>query len=120
MFHGTTALTNLSLLILTTIHAGDFPDVVGDKAIGRQTLPIAYPHFARITLAGLVAAWSLYSPLVSKTRLDYLPIVGLLVAYRFAAFTGPKEDKTSVKAYNVSSTTNRFLYLILVLVFLFI
>lgn len=46
-------------VIMTTIHAQDFPDVAGDKIRGRKTIPLVFnENWARGTLAGLIIFWS--------------------------------------------------------------
>ncbi|POS80966.1 UbiA prenyltransferase [Diaporthe helianthi] len=46
-------------VVMTTIHAQDFPDVAGDKARGRKTIPLVFNEvLARATLAFLVLFWS--------------------------------------------------------------
>jgi hypothetical protein len=61
-----------------------------------------YPRFSRATLAAVIGAWSLYSCFQAESVLDYFPVAGLYIAYRFAKYDGPSEDKKSAKAYNVS------------------
>ncbi len=51
-------------IITTTVHAQDFPDVKGDREIGRQTVPLLYGEWpARASLAIGVMAWSIASPI---------------------------------------------------------
>ncbi|KAF6811054.1 UbiA prenyltransferase [Colletotrichum sojae] len=50
-------------LIITTIHGQDLPDVIGDAARGRRTIPLVYgDKVARWSLAAGVAAWSVAVP----------------------------------------------------------
>ncbi|KAI0629571.1 UbiA prenyltransferase family-domain-containing protein [Trametes polyzona] len=46
-------------IFATTIHTQDFKDVEGDRAIGRQTIPIVFPSAARYTVLFPLLAWSL-------------------------------------------------------------
>lgn len=47
-------------VIMTTIHAQDFPDVAGDKIRGRKTIPLVFNEdWARGTLAALIIFWSM-------------------------------------------------------------
>ncbi|KAI0601474.1 UbiA prenyltransferase family-domain-containing protein [Biscogniauxia sp. FL1348] len=47
-------------VVATTIFAQDFPDMAGDRARGRRTVPLVYPETAaRVALALLVLSWSL-------------------------------------------------------------
>ncbi|KAI1455086.1 UbiA prenyltransferase family-domain-containing protein [Annulohypoxylon moriforme] len=62
-----TALRNwyvlMAAVIMTTIHAQDFPDIVGDKARDRKTMPLLYGEtFSRWSMAFFVTFWSIVSP----------------------------------------------------------
>ncbi|CAL1711928.1 unnamed protein product [Somion occarium] len=46
-------------IFATTIHTQDFKDVVGDAAVGRRTLPITQPEFARFTVPVVLTLWSI-------------------------------------------------------------
>ncbi|KAI1097432.1 UbiA prenyltransferase family-domain-containing protein [Jackrogersella minutella] len=53
----------MAVVITTTIHAQDFPDVVGDKARGRRTLPLIYGEsLSRWSMAVFVTFWSFACP----------------------------------------------------------
>ncbi|KZT50864.1 hypothetical protein CALCODRAFT_477911 [Calocera cornea HHB12733] len=48
-----------SLLVIgSTAHVGDFPDVKGDAEDGRLTIPIAFPYSSRIFTPLLILFWS--------------------------------------------------------------
>lgn len=50
-------------VIFTTVHAQDFPDIEGDAARGRATMPLLYGQTAsRISLAVGVLVWSVVCP----------------------------------------------------------
>ncbi|KAK1968292.1 UbiA prenyltransferase [Colletotrichum sublineola] len=50
--------------IATTIQALDFPDMEGDRARGRKTVPLLYgENIARGGLAGMVLLWSVVCPI---------------------------------------------------------
>ncbi|OPB45267.1 UbiA prenyltransferase [Trichoderma guizhouense] len=50
-------------IIMTTVHAQDLPDIEGDMARGRQTVPLLYGEAAaRISLAAMVSFWSVACP----------------------------------------------------------
>ena len=53
------AIIGSAVVIFTTIHAQDFPDDEGDKLLGRKTLTLAYPEFARIAMPFMLIFWSL-------------------------------------------------------------
>jgi 4-hydroxybenzoate polyprenyltransferase len=92
-------------VVFTTIQTADFADVVGDKAVGRLTMPIHFPEFSRIvTFAGLVA-WSTY--LASLWQLGlYSALVfvvwGSWIGFRFYHDRTQKADTFSYVLYNVS------------------
>ncbi|KAI0886975.1 UbiA prenyltransferase family-domain-containing protein [Annulohypoxylon maeteangense] len=53
----------MALVITTTIHSQDFPDLVGDKARGRNTMPLLYGEsLSRWSVAISVIFWSLVCP----------------------------------------------------------
>jgi hypothetical protein len=92
-------------IILTTIHTQDYKDVLGDTAVGRVTLPIAYPTLSRVVTAFFLIAWSWG---ISRTwHLDsvaaaVLGILALIVGIRFVARRDSCADKVSFYWYNVS------------------
>jgi 4-hydroxybenzoate polyprenyltransferase len=46
-------------IIMTTVHAQDLPDIEGDKARGRLTVPLLYGETAaRVSLSAMVMLWS--------------------------------------------------------------
>lgn len=45
-------------IFASTIHAQDFKDVDGDRAIGRRTVPIVFPRYARLTVIIPLLLWS--------------------------------------------------------------
>ncbi|RPD75877.1 hypothetical protein L226DRAFT_506546 [Lentinus tigrinus ALCF2SS1-7] len=93
------------LLILTTTHAQDFRDVIGDRATGRLTIPMAYPHASRLSMLVLLPAWSLFLSffwgahvLVSTMVCAFATYVGL----RFYRSGGTSvEDGIAYRDYNV-------------------
>ncbi|KAK6954132.1 hypothetical protein Daesc_004094 [Daldinia eschscholtzii] len=65
-FEGTAAtlLRNWTILtatvMLTTVHVQDFPDIPGDRARGRKTIPLVYGEgWTRAGLAILIPLWSI-------------------------------------------------------------
>lgn len=91
-------------VLATTIHAQDFKDVDGDRAVGRQTLPIVFPHLSRRTMVVGVLAWSI--ALACIWQLDVLTAalflaLGATVGLRFALYTSVREDQMSYVLYNV-------------------
>ena len=53
-----TSFTVNALIIFSTIHAQDFHDEVGDKLMGRQTIPIVWPEGSRVWILVMLTAWS--------------------------------------------------------------
>lgn len=92
-------------IILTTVHTQDFKDVVGDAAVGRVTLPIAYPVLSRVATAFFLVAWSWA---VSRTWwLDgvtaaVMGVSGMVVGISFVARRDARADKASFYMYSVS------------------
>ncbi|CAL1711939.1 unnamed protein product [Somion occarium] len=91
-------------IFATTIHAQDFEDVPGDKLIGRRTLPIVHPNWARFTVIATLSFWSF--TLWQIWELDFgiasaFVALALYVGYRYIALTSIAQDQTSFKCYNV-------------------
>jgi hypothetical protein len=101
----TIALVCSALVILTTVHAQDFPDVEGDRATGRKTFPIVAPRIARFGMLPLLVTWS--AVLSIMWRLDYVWTTAIMalstyVGTRYLRYSGKSQDKTSYRWYNVS------------------
>jgi len=47
-----------ALIIFSTIHAQDFRDEVGDKLMGRRTIPMVWPEGSRVWILVMLTAWS--------------------------------------------------------------
>ena len=90
--------------IFTTIQTQDFPDVAGDRAIGRITLPIYAPHFSRwLTLIG-IPAWSAMHCWIwgiGAICSTHVMLLGLLVGGRFFHMRTPQADSRSYVVFNV-------------------
>ena len=93
-------------VVTTTIHAEDFKDVVGDALVGRRTLPIVAPAFARYSFPFLMIGWSIFLSMIWKLSLTitvaYIAL-GTLVGWRFAAYDSVKADQRSFYLYSVSN-----------------
>ncbi|KAI9037503.1 UbiA family prenyltransferase [Aspergillus affinis] len=76
----------IGLIVLTTIHVQDIPDIEGDAARGRLTLPIIHgQRVARISVAVGVLFWSIFCPTFwALDIVGYLILLGPagLIAYR--------------------------------------
>ena len=92
-------------IFLTTIQAQDFKDTEGDKLIGRRTLPIVAPTFARPTLMLALMAWSIGLSVFWNTSVAVSVVfnaLALLVGARYVALKSIPEDQVSFYLYNVS------------------
>ena len=100
-------------VILTTIHAQDLPDVVGDAAGGRRTIPLAYGETtARVTLAVGVLFWSILCAMFWKvTALACIPTVslGIVIAFRTLMYRDLHADKVNWRLWCIWMTTIYFL-----------
>jgi len=93
------------LIILTTIHAQDFYDEIGDRLQGRKTLPIVWPEASRTLMLVMTLTWSL--GLLSISPVNYLYAtaffyLGALVGMRFYFQRDIVSDTSSYLYYNVS------------------
>ena len=93
-------------LFTSTIHAQDFRDIVGDRAIGRTTLPIAFPLFSRVSMLILVPMGTiffccLWAPPISISII--LIVLSTFVGVRYVIFADARSDKVSYSWYNVSN-----------------
>lgn len=95
-----------SLVILTTIQAQDFPDVDGDAAIGRVTLPIYAPELSRLITLLATTMWSIYLSWfwgVGNASAMIMVLTGTYVGYRYYMRRNILSDKRSYVLYNVST-----------------
>ncbi|KAH8110328.1 UbiA prenyltransferase family-domain-containing protein [Phellopilus nigrolimitatus] len=103
----TTALLAIACsmgIFATTIQAQDFEDEPGDRAVGRQTLPIVAPSLARPTLLLAILAWSIGLSFLWELSLAYsaaFVALGTIVGLRFVLWGGVEVDHRSFILYNV-------------------
>ena len=93
-----------ALIILTTIHAQDFYDEIGDRLHGRQTLPIVWPETSRIIMLFMTLAWSFGLPRLTAVDPLYATVffgLGALVSLRFYFQRDVDSDRLSYVYYNV-------------------
>lgn len=65
-------------VIATTVHVQDLPDMEGDRARDRKTVPLIWgERVARNSAAGMVAVWSLVCPLFWNARMAVCAVFGL-------------------------------------------
>jgi 4-hydroxybenzoate polyprenyltransferase len=92
-------------IFATTIQAQDFKDEEGDRAVGRRTIPIVFPSFARWTVIVPLLMWSsglsLLWGLDVTTSLCFITL-GLFVGVQFLISKTVKSDQISFYWYNVS------------------
>ncbi|KAI9059890.1 hypothetical protein FKP32DRAFT_1679428 [Trametes sanguinea] len=91
-------------IFATTIHTQDFKDTEGDRAIGRQTIPIVFGKFAKYTVIVPMTLWSI--GLAHMWCLDTLPalaflMLGLFVGQRYLVGHTVPEYQTAFYWYNV-------------------
>ncbi|KAF8164744.1 UbiA prenyltransferase family [Crassisporium funariophilum] len=101
---GSLSIFIISAILATTIQTQDFQDVQGDKLVGRQTLPIAFPNISRYTPLISLVIWSLY--LTSMWEIDIPGSVGftclaIIVGVRYYLWRTTKDDQFSYLLYNV-------------------
>ncbi|KAL2273703.1 hypothetical protein FJTKL_04157 [Diaporthe vaccinii] len=95
-----------ALLILTTIHTQDFRDFEGDKARGRNTLPLAMGEgLTRVVMSSFIVFWSFACPAYWECSvLGYLlpGLIGITTACRFLLCTKDrKADRVSFNFYSM-------------------
>lgn len=110
----TTALQALlcsASIILTTIQAQDFADVIGDANIGRVTFPIYAPSFSRVFTLVAMIAWSVF--LSAHWCLGYwgrifFCCLGAMIGLRYYLLRESEQDSRSYLYFNVSKLPFRF------------
>ena len=104
-FPGTLSISVIAGILATTIQAQDFQDVIGDKAVGRLTLPIAFPNFSRYTPLVTLVMWSLYLTTMWEIATPAgvgFTFLGIVVGVRYYFWRSTKDDEWSYVLYNVS------------------
>jgi hypothetical protein len=97
-------VTILSAVVVTSLHAQDFCDVVGDRAMDRTTLPILYPEASRVVTCATVVGWSVVLPIywrAGPAAAGALLSAGAFVAWRFWHLRTAAADRRSYVYYNV-------------------
>lgn len=103
-FPGTFSISVIAAILATTIQAQDFQDVIGDKAVGRHTLPIAFPNFSRYTLLVTLVMWSLYLTTMWEITTPAgigFTFLGIVVGIRYYFWRSTKDDEWSYVLYNI-------------------
>ena len=98
-----------ALIIVSTIYAQDFRDEIGDKYMGRRTIPILWPKGSRIGILVVLAAWSIglawacdLGPFFSVLFCAMAMFVGI----RFFRKRTAEADQRSYRYYNVRLLTH--------------
>ncbi|KAI0065526.1 hypothetical protein BV25DRAFT_1764293, partial [Artomyces pyxidatus] len=91
-------------IILTTIHVQDFRDEIGDKLVGRRTLPIVFPEASRIGTIVAMVSWSVGLSVACGLRLPFATALCALASFvglRCYRLRTAEADRTSYCYYNV-------------------
>ena len=99
-----TAVIISGMLIFTTIQAQDFPDVEGDKALGRMTFPIYAPEFSRLFTLVATIVWSMFLSWfweVGPISTAFLVCFGAYIGMRYYLWRTLEADKKSYLIFNV-------------------
>jgi len=93
-----------ALIIFSTIHAQDFRDEVGDKLMGRRTIPIVWPKGSRVWILSILTAWSVGLSWACDLAIPFsVPFccLSLFVGLRFFRKRTAGADRRSYLYYNV-------------------
>jgi 4-hydroxybenzoate polyprenyltransferase len=93
-----------ALIIVSTIHAQDFRDEIGDKRMGRRTIPILWPKGSRIAIFMVLAAWSIGLAWACDLGTFFsVPFCALamFVGLRFIRKRTAESDQRSYRYYNI-------------------
>lgn len=93
-----------ALIIFSTIHAQDFRDEVGDKLMGRRTIPIVWPKGSRVWILAMLTAWSVGLSWTCNLSIHFsVPFccLSLFVGLRFFQKRSAGADRQSYLYYNV-------------------
>jgi hypothetical protein len=93
-----------ALIIFSTIYAQDFRDEVGDKLMGRRTVPIVWPEGSRVWILAMLTAWSVGLSWACKLAIPFsVPFCcfSLYVGLRFFQKRTADADRRSYFYYNV-------------------
>ena len=94
-------------MFVTTSHAQDFKDVIGDKLVGKHTFPIEYPTASRIAMFTTVF-WSVLLTIIWRLSIPVaiiFNVVGLILPMRLWGKRDIKADQRSYYMYCVRILT---------------
>jgi hypothetical protein len=95
------------ILIFSAIQAQDFPDVEGDKVVGRMTFPIYAPELSRLLTLFATVAWSVFLSWfwdVGPISTAIFVNLGIHVGLRYYCWRTLEADKRSYLIFNVCLT----------------
>jgi len=98
-------------IILTTIHAQDFRDEVGDKVMGRRTLPIVWPEASRIAIFVFLCSWSLALSIICELSSFFSALFCALAAATGAQFYFYRDVESDQRTYLYYNVCTLFLTL---------
>jgi len=90
------AIISSLIVIATTAHVGDFPDVEGDKEDGRCTIPIVFPKSSRIITPMLIMFWSVFMVMewdLGTSTAILFELISAVVACRNLLLRDKQSDK---------------------------
>jgi 4-hydroxybenzoate polyprenyltransferase len=100
----TTSFVINALIIFSTIHAQDFCDEIGDRLMGRQTIPMVWAKGSRVWIFVALTAWSVGLSWACDLAPHFsVPFCALAVfiGLRFLRKRTADVDKRSYYYYNV-------------------
>jgi 1,4-dihydroxy-2-naphthoate octaprenyltransferase len=103
-----TAVIISGILVFTAIHAQDFPDVEGDKTVGRMTFPIYAPELSRFLMLFVTVAWSIFLSWfwkVGPISTALFTSFGIHVGLRCYCWRTLEADRKSYLIFNVRILT---------------
>ncbi|KAN0134225.1 UbiA prenyltransferase family [Lactarius tabidus] len=103
-FVSVTAVIISGILIFTVIQAQDFPDVEGDKVVGRMTFPIYAPELSRFLTLFAIIAWSMFLSWfwgVGRINTALFVSSGVHVGHRYYLCRSLEADRKSYLIFNV-------------------
>ena len=98
-------------IFASTIQAQDFRDTVGDRLVGRKTLPLVAPAIARPTLMFALFAWTTSLSFLWKlsvTAMIAFHCLVLFVGGRFILLTSVEADRRNFHIYSVSQSPAQY------------
>ena len=96
-------------VVLTTVHSQDLPDMDGDSARGRKTIPLIYGEsVARYSVAVGIVFWSVACPLYLGIQIQgYMPTacIGGCIVFRTLRCRSLSSDRSNWKLWCVWVTS---------------